>query len=51
MVNMFLFSAYGLLWLIFILYAWILSRRQAQLRKDLEDLKERVQAPPSRSQP
>ena len=49
MVNLYLFFAYGLLWLIFMLYAWSLSRRQAKLRKEIEELKSRVGAqPPSR---
>ena len=38
-MNKFLFLAYGLVWVIFILYAWSLSWRQAQLRKELEELK------------
>lgn len=41
MVNKFLFAAYSLVWLIFILYAWNLSLRQARLRRELEDLKNR----------
>jgi CcmD family protein len=48
----FLFWAYSLVWLIFIFYAWILSRRQARLKKELEDLKAKIHAPsPSASQP
>lgn len=39
----FVFAAYSMAWLIFIFYAWILSRRQARLRKDLDDLKTRIQ--------
>ncbi len=38
-MNKFLFLAYGLVWVIFVLYAWSLSRRHAQLRKELEELK------------
>ena len=39
MVNKFLFAAYSLVWTIFMVYAWSLSRRQARLLKELEDLK------------
>lgn len=44
MVNKYLFLAYTFVWLIFILYAWNLSRRQARLRRELEDLKNKVTA-------
>jgi len=43
MVNTYLFLAYTVVWLIFILYAWNLSRRQDKLRKELEDLKAKMQ--------
>ncbi len=43
MVNKFLFLAYSVVWLIFMLYAWSLSNRQAKLKKELEDLKNKVQ--------
>jgi CcmD family protein len=46
-VNKYLFLAYTFVWLIFILYAWNLSRRQARLRKELEELKRRVSEPAS----
>ncbi len=39
MGNSFLFAAYALVWIIFMVYAWNISRRQAQLKKDLEDLR------------
>ena len=39
MVNKYLFAAFSALWVIFFLYAWSLSRRQARLRKELEELK------------
>ena len=42
MVNKYLFAAFALVWLIFMFYAWNLSRRQARLNKDLEDLKSRL---------
>ncbi len=52
MVNHYLFLAYGAVWLIFMLYAWSLSRRQTELRKDLEDLKSKIQEQPQgRSHP
>ncbi len=49
MSNKFLFLAYSFVWLIFILYVWNLSRRHARLRKDLEDLKTRLQRSSIRS--
>ncbi len=42
MGNQFLFLAYGLVWIIFMLYAWNLARRQARLRRELEALKKQV---------
>ncbi len=42
MVNKFLFLAYAFVWLIFILYLWNLSRRQAKLKKELDELKTKV---------
>ncbi len=41
-MNPYLFLAFGFLWLIFFVYAWSLSRRQARLRKDLEELRDRL---------
>jgi CcmD family protein len=49
--NQFLFVAYGLVWIIFMLYAWNLSRRQIRLRRELEDLKKQVSSQPSGSRP
>lgn len=43
MGNKFLFLAYGFVWLIFMLYGWNLSRRQAQLKRDLEGFKTKIQ--------
>ena len=40
-VNKYLFLAFSALWVIFFLYAWSLSRRQAHLRKELEELKKK----------
>jgi CcmD family protein len=42
--NAFLFLAYSLVWIVFMLYAWRLSRRQSRLSKDLEDLKKKLSA-------
>ncbi len=42
MGNQFLFFAYAFVWIIFMLYAWNLARRQAGLRRELEDLKKQV---------
>ena len=39
MLNMYLFLAFSALWVLFFIYAWSLSRRQARLQKDLEELK------------
>ena len=43
MGNKLLVLAYGFLWLIFILYAWNISRRQARLRQRLEELSGKIQ--------
>jgi len=51
-LNKYLFLAFAALWAIFFLYAWSLSRRQAQVRRELEELKNKVAAgPSSHSQP
>ncbi len=43
MANLkYLFLAYSLVWVVFILYAWNLSRRQSRLKKELDDLKTKV---------
>lgn len=42
MVNKYLFLAYAFVWLIFILFTWNLSRRQASLKKELDELKSNV---------
>ncbi len=51
MGNNFLVLAYSFLWLIFMLYLWNLSRRQARLRRELEDLKARLAGQQSRTNP
>ena len=43
-LNKYLFLAFSALWAIFFLYAWSLSRRQAHLRKELEELKNKLEA-------
>jgi len=40
--NKYLFLAFSALWVIFFLYAWSLSRRQANLERELEELKNKV---------
>ena len=42
MVNKYLFLAYSFVWLIFMLYAWNLSRRQTRLQKELDEVKTKV---------
>lgn len=37
--DKFLFLAYSLVWIVFMLYAWSLARRQSRLRNDLEELR------------
>ncbi len=44
MVNHYLFLAFSFLWLIFFVYVWSLSRRQARLRKELEELRGKLTA-------
>jgi CcmD family protein len=44
-VNTYLFLAYSFVWALFMLYAWNLSRRQARLRRELDDLKSRMPGP------
>ncbi|PYV09617.1 MAG: hypothetical protein DMG23_10310 [Acidobacteria bacterium] len=49
-INKFLFLAYSFVWLIFMAYAWSLSRRQAQIKKSLEELRNKIELrPPSGS--
>jgi CcmD family protein len=43
-VNKFLFAAYALVWIIFMVYAWSLARRQSRLLKELEELKARTES-------
>ncbi len=55
MVNIYLVLAYSFLWLIFVIYAWSLSQRQARLRHEIEELKSMAESvrpsssPPSRA--
>jgi CcmD family protein len=41
-VNKYLFLAYSFVWVIFMLYAWNLSRRQTRLKKELDEVKSKV---------
>jgi CcmD family protein len=41
-VNKYLFLAYSFVWLIFMLYAWSLSRRQTRLKKELDEVRSKV---------
>ena len=43
MVNKYLVVAYSAVWVIFMLYAWSLARRQERLRKEIENLKARTE--------
>lgn len=37
--DKYLFLAYALVWIVFMLYAWSLWRRQARLHRDVEEMK------------
>lgn len=37
--DKYLFFAYALVWVVFMIYAWALQRRQNRLRAEIEDLK------------
>jgi hypothetical protein len=39
MCNVYLVLAYGLLWGIFMVYAWVIHGRQQRLEKELDELK------------
>jgi hypothetical protein len=39
MCNVYLVLAYGLLWGIFMFYAWVIHRRQQRVEKELQDLR------------
>jgi len=41
-VNKFLFLAYALVWILFMIYAWSLSRRQDRIFKEMDELKART---------
>jgi len=47
MVNWYLFAAYSLVWLIFVVYVWILAKRQERLIKELEDIRKKLRDPAS----
>ncbi|MGH9352202.1 MAG: CcmD family protein [Terriglobia bacterium] len=42
--DKYLFLAYTLAWIVFMVYAWILSRRQSKLRVEIDELKARKPA-------
>ncbi len=42
--DKYLFLAYTLVWIVFMLYAWFLSRRQSRMAGELKELKERLHA-------
>ena len=42
MVNVYLVLAYGLLWGIFTVYAWVIHQRQQHLKREVEKLKRAV---------
>lgn len=37
--DKYLFLAYALVWVVFMIYAWMLQRRQSRLRAEIENLK------------
>jgi len=41
-MNKFLFAAFSLVWLLFFIYVWVLSRRQSKLDQELADLKHKL---------
>ena len=45
MCNVYLVLAYGLLWGIFTVYAWVIDRRQQRLEKELAELKKGLGQP------
>ena len=47
MTIRFLYLAYSLVWFIFGIYAWSLSRRQSALKRELHEIKRAVSKPPS----
>ncbi len=45
MVNVYLVLAYGFVWGIFMLYAWIIHNRQKRLEREIEELKKELGQP------
>jgi CcmD family protein len=43
-VNKYLFLAYAFVWIIFMVYAWSLSRRQSRLLKEMKELKSQTES-------
>ncbi len=42
MYNGYLVVAYGFVWAIFTLYAWVIHRRQERLEREVEELKRAI---------
>jgi hypothetical protein len=42
MCNLYLVFAYGLVWGIFTLYAWVIQRRQQRLEREVVELKKEL---------
>ncbi|MGH9355233.1 MAG: CcmD family protein [Terriglobia bacterium] len=39
--DKFLFFAYSLVWIVFVLYAWSMARRQSRLSSEIEELRKK----------
>ena len=44
MVNEYLFLAFSALWALFFVYSWSIDRRQARLRMELQELREKLKS-------
>ncbi|MGH9327257.1 MAG: CcmD family protein [Terriglobia bacterium] len=49
--DKFLFLAYGLVWIVFVIYAWVITRRQSKLRRELDELKSKAEESQSLAKP
>ncbi len=49
--DKYLFLAYSLLWIVFMLYAWSLARREARLRADIGEIKKLKASKESSNEP
>jgi hypothetical protein len=45
MCNVYLVLAYGLLWGIFMFYAWVIHRRQQRIEKELQEVRSELGQP------